>query len=155
MPGVPPVQTASNPHTCPPVIAANGAVCELITPPRQYVLKGATVRQGVSAFCVVTVIDKFGAPVIGARVVNIFKDSTNGEMIQTDGNGNARFQFGASSASSVPGGGPFTFAVSLDGFKTQDPPTLHAGTIISDLVHSVSDWQATHTEWSLQFVEVA
>lgn len=155
-PTTPPVQPPTNPQICPAVIAANGAVCELISPPRKYVLAGASVKQGVSAFCVVTVIGRHGVPAVGVRVVNIFKDSTNGEVVQTDGSGAARFQFGASSASSVAGQGPFTFAVSLDGWKDTDaqPPVLHAGTIISDLVHSVSDWEGQHTEWAIQFVEV-
>lgn len=155
-PTIPPVIPPTNPQTCPAVIAVNGAVCELISPPRKFVLAGASVKQGVSAFCVVTVIGKNGVPAVGVRVVNIFKDSTNGEVVQTDGSGAARFQFGASSASSVAGQGPFTFAVSLDGWKDTDaqPPILHAGTIISDLVHSVSDWQGQHTEWAIQFVEV-
>lgn len=156
LPYVPPSNGGGNPQNCPAVIGANGAVCELINPHRQFVLAGASVKQGVSAFAVVTVIGKNGVPVVGARVINIWKDSTNGEMVFTDGSGVARFQFGASSASSVPGGGPFTFAVSLDGFKDTEaqPPVLHQGTIISDLVHSVSDWNSEHTEWSIQFVEV-
>lgn len=141
------------PHTCPPAIAANGAVCNLVEGAQFYV-SGATVKQGVSAFCVVTVLGLSGSPLIGVRVVNIFKGSANGEVFETDGNGNARFQFGSSSASSVAGQGPFTFAISLDAFKTQDPPTLHIGTLISDLVQSVSDWQGEHTEWSIQFRQV-
>lgn len=157
----PPVTPPSGgipPFSCPQSVGDNGAVCvetSPITGKPFYRLTGVTVRQGVSAFCAVTVIGKNGIPVIGAKVINQFRGSANGELILTDGSGTARFQFGASSASSVAGQGPFTFSVSLDAIKDTDNHVLVPGTILSDKVTSVSDWQGQHTEWSIQLVQVA
>ena len=119
-----------------------------------YRLTGATVRQGVSAFMVVTVFSQ-GAPKISAKVVNLFPDG-NGEVIETDGSGNARFQFGASSAFTTPGTGPFTIFIADDGaFKDFDvtPKRVVFSQRLSDIVRSLGDFRGEHTEIFLQFVE--
>jgi hypothetical protein len=118
-------------------------------------LNGAAVRQGVSAFMVVTVIGKSGTPLIGAKVLNLFPDG-NGEILQTDGSGVARFQFGASSAFTNPGTGPFTIFVADDSaFKDSDsiPKRVVFKARLSDIVKSLGDFQGQHTEINIQFVE--
>lgn len=118
-------------------------------------LNGAAVRQGVSAFMVVTVIGKNGTPLIGAKVLNLFPDG-NGEILQTDGSGVARFQFGASSAFTNPGTGPFTIFVADDSaFKDSDsiPKRVVFKARLSDIVKSLGDFQGQHTEINIQFVE--
>ncbi|MBI5876644.1 MAG: hypothetical protein HZB53_03260 [Chloroflexi bacterium] len=119
-----------------------------------YRLTGATVRQGVSAFMVVTVFGKT-APAVGVKVINLFPDG-NGEVIQTDGSGVVRFQFAASSAFTNPGTGPFTVFIADDGaFKDFDasPKRVAFSHKLSDIVHSLGDFRGEHTEIYLQFVE--
>jgi hypothetical protein len=118
-------------------------------------LAGASVRRGVSAFMVVTVIGKNGRPLIGTKVLNMFPDG-NGEIIQTDGSGTARFQFGASSAFSNPGSGPFTvFVVDDTAFKDSDsvPKRVVLKARLSDIVKSLGDFEGQHTEINIQYVE--
>lgn len=116
-----------------------------------YRLTGAAVRQGVSAFMVVTVIGLNGTPVIGAKVVNLFPDG-NGEVLQTDGSGTARFQFGASSAFTQPGTGPFTVFVADDRAHKDEDKQVHWLSRNSDIIHSLGDFQGQHTEINIQVV---
>ncbi len=145
------------PYAFPNALTNVGAVGEEGHPtPGQpfYRLTGATVRQGISAFMVVTVLGK-SAPAIGVKVVNLFPDG-NGEVIETDGSGVARFQFAASSAFSNPGAGPFTVFVADSGaFKDFDATPKHVSftSKLSDIVHSLGDFHGEHTEIYLQFVE--
>lgn len=141
----------------PRALAEIGALGEAGAPvPAQpfYRLSGASVRRGISAFMVVTVFSR-GTPKIGAKVVNLFPDG-NGEVIETDGSGNARFQFGASSAFTTPGTGPFTIFVADDSaFKDSDsvPKRVVFQQRLSDVVKSLGDFRGEHTEIFMQFVE--
>ena len=152
-----PVNGGIVPYRFPPVLTSIGALgsegVPLVGKPF-YRLTGATVRQGVSAFLIVTVFGK-SAPAVGVKVVNHFPDG-NGEVIQTDGSGVARFQFAASSAFSVPGEGPFTVFIADDGaYKDFDsvPKQVNWSFYLSDIVKSLGDFHGEHTEIYLQFVE--
>lgn len=141
----------------PPALTAIGAVGVPGVPVAGlpfYRLNGASVRRGISAFMVVTVFSH-GAPKIGAKVVNLFPDG-NGEVVETDGSGNARFQFGASSAFTTPGTGPFTVFVADDSaFKDFDavPKRVVYQQRLSDVVKSLGDFQGEHTEIYMQLIE--
>lgn len=143
------------PYLFPPVltnVGANGEEGQPTAGQPFYRLTGATVRQGVSAFLVVTVLGK-SAPAIGAKVVNLFPDG-NGEVIQTDGSGVARFQFAASSAFTEPGTGPFTIFVGDESAaKDFEAKRVTFKLKLSDVVHSLGDFRGEHTEIYLQFVE--
>jgi hypothetical protein len=117
-----------------------------------YRLTGATVKQGVSAFMVVEVYGKAGIPAIGVQVVNLFPDG-HGEVIETDGQGISRFQFGASSAFSNPGQGPFTIFTAVGASKDQDTKVVSWSSRTSDIVKSLGDYKGSHTEFSIQFVQ--
>lgn len=117
---------------------------------------GMTVQQGVGAYCYVTVLDKGGSPQIGAKVINQFLNSQNGECVITDGTGVAKFQFGTGSSVPDPATGhyPFSFAVTLDGYKDYDAKVLHVGTILSDWVRGIGDYAAEHTQVNIQFRQI-
>ena len=119
-----------------------------------YRLTGAAVRRGVNAFLVVTVLGQSGTPLTGITVINLFPDG-NGEIVQTDGSGVARFQFAASSAFTTPGTGPFTALVVDHATKddTSVPKKVTYNKKLSDTVRSLGDFQAEHTEIYLQFTE--
>lgn len=146
------------PYSFPSILTAVGAYGEegKRTPDQKfYRLTGATVRQGISAFMVITVLGK-NAPAIGAKVVNLFPDG-NGEVIAADGSGVVRFQFAASSAFTEPGKGPFTVFVADDtAFKDFDsvPKRVVYQFKLSDIVHSLGDYKGEHTEIYLQFQEI-
>jgi len=156
-PVISPPPPTSTPYVFPASLTSVGAFGEegKRTPNQPfYRLMGATVRQGVSAFLVVTVFGKT-APAIGAKVVNLFPDG-NGEVIQTDGTGTARFQFAATSAFTEPGTGPFTvFVADESAFKDFDSVPKHVSFQfkLSDIVHSLGDFRGEHTEIYLQFQE--
>ncbi|MEP7200870.1 MAG: hypothetical protein ABI874_13690 [Chloroflexota bacterium] len=133
-------------------IGANGEEGRPVANLPFYRISGATVRRGVSAFMVITVLGRNGAPTIGAKVVNLFPDG-NGEVIESDGSGNARFQFGPSSAFTTPGSGPFTVFIADEASKDSEAKRVVFSNKISDIVHSLGDFQGTHTEIYLQFVE--
>jgi hypothetical protein len=134
-------------------LAQIGASVERI-PAAQYTLAGAVVRRGVNAFNVNTFLSAGGVPAIGVTVVNIFPDGNGDLPQQTDGSGVARFQYGASSAFSAPGAGPFTVFATDSASKSDPPnPRVTSGAKLSDVVHSLGDFQGTHTEIYLQFVE--
>lgn len=153
-PGTPQPPTA---WSCPVAIGQVGGACVESTNvgAEYFEIMGATARQGVSAFCVVTVLGKDGAPLIGKKVVNLFRFGLpNGEVGETDGNGVARFQFGASSAFTNPGDGPFQIFVADDAaYKDFDsvPKTVHFTNINSRIINSLGDFAAQHTEIYLQF----
>lgn len=154
--GIPPPPGGTvTPYKFPDALTAIGAVGEEGKPIANlpfYRITGATVRRGVSAFMVMTVIGKNGAPVIGVTVCNIFPDG-KGEVQQTDGAGVVRFQFGPSSAFTTPGTGPFTVFITDTATKDDDTKLVIFGKKISDIIHSLGDFQGTHTEIYLQFVE--
>ncbi len=139
------------------VLASIGANVERL-PDTPYALAGIAVRLGLNAFNVNTFISANGIPTVGQLVVNMFPDG-NGDLPQdTDGSGVARFQYGASSAFTTPGSGPFTVfatdqAVKTGGAGTGDPPRVTFGKKMSDVVHSLGDFGGQHTEIYLQFVE--
>lgn len=134
-------------------LAAIGAHVERL-PESRYKLAGVTVRRGVSAFCQVVVINASGIPSINTTVVNLFPDG-NGEIQKTSGNGLAQFMYGAGSAFTTPGTGPFTTFLTLEAWKDEDPPRrVHSHEPpISDVARSLGDFEGTHTEIYLQFVE--
>ena len=112
------------------------------------------LRPSVGAFCRVTVIGAGGVPVEGAKVVNLFPDG-NGEVLLSDGSGSVQANFGASSAFSIPGRGPFTFFIADQAVKDFDSKQVRWGRILSDQVRSLGDWQGEHSEIYLQFVQRA
>lgn len=134
------------PFAIPPALTQFGASAvegTVVSGKPFYRLTGATVRSGVSAFCKITVVGKSGAPLIGVYVINLRPDG-NKEMQVTDGSGVVQFFYGAGSAFSVPGSGPFTNGV-VDS----------AGNFLQgDKAISLGDYQGTHTEWYLQFTQV-
>jgi len=117
-----------------------------------YRLTGATVRRGISAFMVITVLGK-SAPAIGVKVVNLFPDG-NGEVIQTDGSGVVRFQFAAKSAFTNPGTGPHTvFVGDENAWRDNEAKKAYYTSQLSDIVHSLGDFRGEHTEIYMQFQE--
>jgi hypothetical protein len=118
-----------------------------------YHLAGVSLRLGVNAFNVNTFIGAGGIPVPGLIVCNMFPDG-NGDLPQpTDGSGVARFQYGASSAFTTPGSGPFTVFATDHATKSEPPdPRVTFGAQLSDVVHSLGDFGGEHTEIYLQFV---
>lgn len=116
-----------------------------------YRLTGASVRRGVSALMAITMLDLAGQPAPGVKLVNIFPDG-NGEILTTDSQGTARLQFGASSAFSVAGRGPFHVWPVDDATKDDGPPkVVTVKNKIGDGALSLGDWQAEHTEIYLQY----
>lgn len=136
------------------LLAQIGANVERI-PTALYALSGVTIRRGVNAFNVNTFIGAGGIPAIGVVVVNLFPNGNGDEPQATDGSGVARFQYAASSAFTDPGSGPFTVFATDQATKDSDaiPKVVHYGAILSDKIHSLGDFQGTHTEIYLQFVE--
>jgi len=114
--------------------------------------RAVVLRPSVGAFCRVTVIGLGGVPVEGAKVVNLFPDG-NGEVLLTDGSGSVQANFGASSAFSIPGRGPFTFFIADEAVKDWNSKQVRWGRVLSDRVWSLGDWQGEHSEIYLQFVE--
>jgi hypothetical protein len=145
------------PYSFPQNLTDIGAMGEEGTPMAGlpfYRLTGSAVRRGVSAFLVVTVLGPTGVPLTGVTVVNMFPDG-NGEIVQTDGSGVARFQFGASSAFTTPGTGPFRVLLADEATKddTAIPKKVTFKNKLSDAVRSLGDFQAVHTEIYLQFTQ--
>lgn len=150
----PPPVSGLQPYKFPDVLTAYGAAGEEGQPVAGqpfYRLTGATVKQGVSAFMVVVVYGRNGIPVPNVAVVNMFPDG-HGEIIYTDGAGVSRFQFGASSAFTSPGAGPFTIFLADGAVKDEDTKMVTYAKKLSDTVKSLGDYQGSHTEFSIQFV---
>lgn len=148
---------AMTPYSFPQNLTDIGALGDEGTPIAAqpfYRLTGSAVRRGVNAFLVVTVLGQAGAPLTGVTAVNMFPDG-NGEIVQTDGGGVARFQFGASSAFTTPGTGPFTLQLVDQATKdnTSIPKKVTLKNKLSDTVRSLGDFQAEHTEIYLQYSE--
>lgn len=117
-----------------------------------YDFNAVALRPSVNAFCRVAVIGKGGIPAAGVKVVNLFPDG-NGEVLLSDGSGSVQFNFGASSAFSIPGRGPFTIFVADQAVKDWNAKQVRWGRLLSDQVRSLGDWQAEHSEIYLQFVQ--
>lgn len=138
------------PYSFPQALTDNGACGEEGHPIASfpfYRINSAVVLQGVSAFANVSLKGK------GAQIVNLFPDG-HGEVFAVVDDGNVQFNFGATSAFSTPCAGPFTIFIALGAVKD---PVTHVVTwknILSDLVHSVGDWNAEHSEWRIQFAQV-
>lgn len=118
-------------------------------------LDSVVVRRGISAFMVVSAYLPNGTPAAGLKIANLFGTGPNGEILQLDGSGIARFQFGASSAFTNPGEGPFTvFVVDDSAFKDfdSDPKRILWKYRLSNIIHSLGDFQAEHTEINLKFI---
>ena len=117
-----------------------------------YRLSGATVTRGVSAFCVVNVYGANGIPAVGVQVVNLRPDG-KGEIGLTDASGKTQFNYARESAFTNPGEGPYTVFVAAGANKNEDTKSVRWQSKLSDTVKSLGDFQATHTEIYLQFVE--
>lgn len=115
-------------------------------------LTGASVNRGVSAFCAVNLYGASGVPVVGAQVVNLRPDG-KGEIGVTDASGKTQFNYAAASAFSNRGEGPFTVFVAGGAQKDEDSKLVSWQAKMSDTVKSLGDFQGTHTEIYLQFVE--
>lgn len=150
--GTPPANTLP-PFSVPPALTSIGASATPgSVPPGDtlYRLTGASVRQGVSAFCRVVVIGVNRLPAVGVQVVNLFPDG-NGEILVTDGSGAVQFNYGASSAFTPPAPGPFTIFCAEGAVKTEGPPKRVTWTRkISDTVTSLGDPNGEHTECNIQ-----
>ncbi len=145
-----------NPFVFPKELSAIGAVGEEGSPlpgkPFYRLSPTASVQLGVSAFCVVAVYGKSGVPTPGVQLLNLFPDG-KGELLRSDASGRVQFNFGRDSAFSVPGQGPYTIFVAEGAIKSDDTKLISWENKLSDSVRSLGDWQGTHTEISIQFVE--
>jgi hypothetical protein len=117
-----------------------------------YQFNAVAMRPSVNAFCRVAVIGAGGVPVAGAKCVNLFPDG-NGEVLLTDGSGSVQFNFGASSAFSVPGRGPFTIFIADEAVKDWNSKQVRWGRVLSDQVRSLGDWNGEHSEIYLQLLQ--
>lgn len=146
----PPPVTGIPPYSFPQVLTDNGACGEEGQPIASkpfYRINSAVVRQGVSAFAKVQLMGK------GAQIVNLFPDG-HGEVFSLVDNGEVQFNFGATSAFSNPCTGPFTLFVAEGAVKDPVTKAVTWKNILSDKVKSVGDWQAEHSEFTIQFKQV-
>lgn len=164
VPPVPPSNGGGGGNTLPPFvvppalisIGANATPGQVPAGNTLYRLTGASVRQGVSAFCRVVVIGVNRLPAVGVQVVNVFPDG-NGEILVSDGSGAVQFNYAASSAFSPPAPGPFTVFCAEGAHKDSDaiPKRVTWQRKISDTVTSLGDPHGEHTEANIQFAGYA
>lgn len=147
------------PFVIPPAlisIGANATPGQVPAGSTLYRLTGASVRQGVSAFCRVVVIGVNRLPAVGIQVVNVFPDG-NGEILVSDGSGAVQFNYAASSAFTPPAPGPFTVFCAEGAKKDSDaiPKRVTWERKISDTITSLGDPHGEHTETNIQFAGYA
>lgn len=81
----------------------------------------ASFLSGVNVYCQVCVIDQFGRPIVGAKVVTIFPDGSNGAVLTTDAKGCATFNGDANWAFTPPAQPPMLCFIADDSaFKDND-----------------------------------
>lgn len=146
------------PFTVPPQFAPMGWTVKENPPiadkPFYRLGENASFLSGVNVYCQVCVIDQFGAPVVGAKVVTIFPDNTNGIVLQTDAKGCATFNGDTNWAFSPPAPPPMLCFIADDSaYKDNDsiPKRVVYKEKWSDEFR-YGDTNAEHTQGNVQMV---